>query len=213
MDPLPLHLFYQSYVGIWLLHRDLWYEIGGYDERFIYMDWMEVDMILRLSPKYTLINLGELTDHDIYHLDHGPARVAWSTQRNRKWNPVRDLDNLPEEVYPNSENWGLTQYPLEVLPAVLPEAAQAKTLDPPRFKWLAFFLLLLMGGVPVALDNIIIKLQRLRPLFLRIWWLLFAPSTWKNRIQSVRDTVSGQPLASWPKLLMTRWSQRQILNK
>jgi len=199
MDPLPPHLFYQSYVGIWLLHRDVWYECGGYDERFIYMDWQEVDMILRLTPKYTLVNLGELTDHDLYHLDHGPARAAWSANRNRKTNPARDLDNRPEKLYPNGENWGLVQYPLEVLHQ---ENAPADAFNSPRFKWLSFAFLLMISGAQIAWDKLIFLLIGMR-------WFLFASSTWKNRVRVVRGTVSGRPLLSWPGLLLTRWIERR----
>ena len=203
MDPLPPHLFYQSYVGIWLLHRDLWYECGGYDERFIYMDWQEVDMMLRLSPKYTLINLGELTNHDMYHLDHGPARVAWSAHRNRKCNPVRDLDNLPEEAYPNNENWGLIQYPLEILPCPPDNApAQEATPNSSWLKWPAFILLSLISGVQIAGDKLILSVTRVRRFF-------FAFSTWKNRARIARQTVAGQPFFSWPRLLLTRWMERR----
>jgi hypothetical protein len=212
MDPLPPHLFYQIYVGIWLMPRKVWHECGGYDERFIYMDWQEVDMILRLTPKYTLINLGELTDHDLYHLDHGPPRAAWSTNRNRKTNPVRDLDNRPEEFYPNDKNWGLNQYPLELLPYSTDQAGiKAGIFNPSPFKWPSFILLLLLSGVQIIGDKLIIRLgiERFSRWAGPIWWSLFASSTWKNRAQIARETVAGQPLTSWPRLLRTRWNERR----
>jgi hypothetical protein len=215
MNPLPPHLFYQSYVGIWLLHRDLWYECGGLDERFIYMDWMEVDMILRLTPKYTLVNLGELTDLDLYHLDHGPARVEWSAQRNRKQNPIRDLDNLPDEVHPNGENWGLIQYPLEVLPYSLDKAsARETTLDRWSWRnWLGLMYVLLISGALIVWDHLIIGAVRLWNKLIHIlapiWWFFFASSTWRNRARVARETVSGQPLHSWPRLLVARWMERR----
>src|SRR6185295_17948117 len=64
------HLFWTSYVGIWLAHRNLWHESGGYDERMIYYNWMETDMISRLRRAYPIVDLGELTGHDFYHLEH-----------------------------------------------------------------------------------------------------------------------------------------------
>jgi hypothetical protein len=206
MNPLPPHLFYQSYVGIWLLHRDLWYECGGYDERFIYMDWQEVDMMLRLT-KYTLVNLGELTDHDLYHLDHGPARIAWSAQRNRKCNPSRDVDNRPEEDYPNDEKWGLMRYHLEVLPYPIDqEETQNRILYPSLFKRLIFVFQVLISGVQIAWDKMLDSLESMGR---SMRWSIFALSTWTNRARVVRETVSGRPLLSWPRLLLTRWMERR----
>jgi hypothetical protein len=203
MDPLPPHLWYQMYVGIWLLHRNLWYECGGYDERFIYMDWQEVDMILRLTPRYTLINLGELTDHDMYHLDHGPPRVAWSASRNRKTNPVRDLDNRPEQIYPNSEDWGLVQYPLEVLPySPRRDGGETGIPDQPRFSWLAFTSLLLFSGVQIAVDKLIVSLTGGRRFEFHFY------SAWRHRVRVAWETVRGKPLISWPRQLVTRWNER-----
>lgn len=215
MDPPPPHLYYQSYIGILLFHRNLWNECGGYDERFIYMDFMEFDIILRLTLKHAFVNLGEIVDHDFYHLDHGPARVAWSASRNRKVNPVRDLDNRPEEIHPNSENWGLIQYPLEVLPySSDPASTQAKRVDQPRFKWMAFALLLLFSGVQIAGDKLILSLMAAwRWMAARGWMagqrLVAFYFKWGNRTRVAWETVSGQPLDRWPGLLMTRWSERQ----
>ena len=47
-------------VGIWLAHRDLWSECGGYDERMIYMNDMDTNMIERLRMEYELVDLGSL---------------------------------------------------------------------------------------------------------------------------------------------------------
>jgi hypothetical protein len=202
MDPLPPHLFYQSYVGIWLLHRDLWFECGGYDERFIYMDWQEVDMILRLTPKHTLINLGELTDHDLYHLDHGHPLEPWSASRNRKTNPIRNLEHLPEEFYPNREDWGLMQYTFDIS-AYSPGRydIQVDTLKPSSFAWLNFVALLLLSGLQIAWDNFLIfTIIPLRN-------SLFSLKVWKRRSQTVRETIAGEPMVRWPRLLMNRWSK------
>ena len=112
--PPPLYA-YMSYIGILLFHRDLWYQCGGYDEQFIYMDCMEYDIILRLVKKNIFVNLGEIVNYDFYHLDHELPRKPLRYGRNRKTNPARTLDNLPEKLNPNGENWGLIQYPLEVV--------------------------------------------------------------------------------------------------
>lgn len=188
MDPLPPHLFYQSYVGIWMLHRDVWFECRGYDERFIYMDWQEVDMMLRLS-KYTLVNLGELTDHDMYHLDHGPARVAWSSQRNRKSNPVRDPDNPPDAFAPNGPDWGLNAYDLPPMPALASQAAEQEIRAPHALRWPAFLALCVWAWSHVKIDRLIVWM---RPPF--------------RKVGVAIETVAGQPIARWPKLLLARWN-------
>ena len=214
MAPMPAHLFFQSYVGIWLMHRDLWQEAGGFDERFIYMDWMEADMILRLTPKHTLVNLGELTDHDLYHLDHGPARVAWGTQRNRKQNPVRNLEHMPETSHPNGEGWGLLAYPLEVLPY---PAGRAQTVAesqrwPGWHEWLGLLRALVISGALMLGDRLIIGAGWARRTLIRVlapvWWFFFAPSSWKNRLAMARRILAGQPAQQWPRLLMARWRHR-----
>jgi hypothetical protein len=204
MNPLPPHLFYQSFVGIWLLHRNLWYECGGYDERFIYMDWQEVDMILRLTPKYMLINLGELTDHDLYHMDHAHPLGAWEAGRNRKSNPTRDFDNRPEEFFPNGEDWGLIRYPLELLPALShPETEKVAASGQSRAKWLAFTLVTLVSGSQIALDTML--LYSLMPARRRLFFLY---TVWKRRARIAWETIAGEPLVTWPRLLMNRWSRR-----
>ncbi|HUS22408.1 MAG TPA: hypothetical protein VMZ66_10400, partial [Aeromicrobium sp.] len=63
-------VIYRNAVGVWLAHRDLWRECGGYDERMIYMNDMEIDMVERLLPKYPIMDLGAQIGYDFYHLDH-----------------------------------------------------------------------------------------------------------------------------------------------
>jgi hypothetical protein len=192
MDPLPPHLFYQSYVGIWMLHRDVWFGCGGYDESFIYMDWQEVDFMLRLAPDYHLVDLGELTDHDLYHLDHGPARVPWSSQRNRKTNPVRDTYRLPPVRNPNGPDWGLNQYEIPLEPGVANAAADAAIQSPSMFRWPGFVLLALWTFLQVQIDNLIVWA---RPPF--------------RKIGVIFEVTKGQPMAKWPRLLLDRWNLPQ----
>jgi hypothetical protein len=227
MYPMPPHLFYVSFVGIWLLHRDIWYECGGYNEEFIYMDWQEAEMILRLTPKYTLVNLGELVNHDLYHLDHvlvdplKPLRAG----RNRKVNPSRMLDNRPEKVYPNSENWGLTQYPLEVLPYPRDQVNTNEVRSVwSRLRWLAFLNALLISSAQIAADHMVMGLRRatkranrlaviikgkLNRLGVKGWWSFLAPSIWRHRLRVLGKTISGQPFVTWPRLLFERWMNRR----
>jgi hypothetical protein len=160
MDPPPPERFYQSYVGIWLLHRDIWEECGGYDERFLYMDWQEVDMILRLTPKYALVNFGEITDHDIYHLDHGNPWVSWGTRRHRRTNPIRDLEHMPDAFYPNGASWGLADRPLE-LRGASDEGAGFAWERETRSAWAALLVVLVVAGIQSAGDWGIVHMKSL----------------------------------------------------
>jgi hypothetical protein len=195
---------YASDVGIWLLHRNLWHECGGYDERLIYMNEMEPDMVHRLlKKKYELVDLGKLVNYDFYHLDHYHPWRSRKSSTHRKVN-LSTESAAPQVVHPNSENWGLNQYPLELLPYPSDQVGiEAEIFNPPRFKWLSFILLLLLTGVQIIGDKLIIRLgvERFNRWVSPVWWFLFASSTWKNRTQIARETVAGQPFISWPRLL------------
>lgn len=200
MEPPPPHLYYQSYIGILLFHRNLWYACGGYDERFMYMDYMEFDIVLRLTQKYTFVNSGELVNHDFYHLDHNTGR---GFNRARKENPVRDIDNLPEEFHPNDKDWGLNEYSLEVLPysreRPVPEAEKVNRF---QSNWIGFTLVVLSTGASMAWDSLSVQLNVSRRFLTRCSYL------WKVRAGVARDTVYGQPLRRWPGLLSNLWTEK-----
>src|SRR5207249_10629851 len=106
--------FYLAGVGIWHLHRNLWSACGGYDERMIYMNGMETNMINRLLRKYEVVKLGKLVNYDFYHLEHYHPRTTRKSSTHRKVNPHLPFSR-PDTSYPNSENWGLMEYPLRQL--------------------------------------------------------------------------------------------------
>ena len=210
-------IFWTSYVGILLVHRDGWHEIGGYNEQFIYYDWMEVDLILRLRQKYPVVDLGKLVDYDFYHLDHYQLHASWSAVLHPRATSAKsnsyilNLDTPPEILHPNGENWGLHQYALEVVNGI-----DIETTVLAQSGGLAFVLLLLLALLRTTWDTLNLNLFRLvmtlRSFFfayvMKVWWFLFAPSSWRGRIRTVQATVSGQPLYSWPKLLMARLYQK-----
>ena len=113
--------FWSYEVGIWLMHRNLWTEGHGYDERLIYFNWMEAEMVLRLNQKYPIVNLGEVVGYDFYHLGHysryAPRR---SNHAKRKRNRAVDFNTPPVSLSVNSEEWGLAKLPLQ------PESAKAR---------------------------------------------------------------------------------------
>jgi hypothetical protein len=202
MEPPPPHLYYQSYIGILLFHRDLWHACGGYDERFIYMDFMEFDIILRLTRKFHFVNLGELVDHDFYHLDHGHPMEPWSASRGRKANPVRDLDNPPETFKPNTDRWGLVDYELPPLPALRGVGAPLESHGL-LLNWMGFALLTLLSGAQIAWDNVVITIWMSARRLLLTWL-----DTWRWRLRVAYETITGEPVLAWPRLLFERWNRK-----
>ena len=202
--PLPEADYYKSYVGIWLIHRDRWFEIGGYDESFRYINWMEVDMILRLEPECRFVNLGRIIDHAVYHLDHMHPLVYWGAKgRVRKENPVRDRDHLPPHKRPNGSDWGLARDPLStrayrLKPAEAERAAEQIT----RARWGAFVGRTTWFGIRWLSDRIAMGL------LIALGWglgrvLALAPS-WRARMRGHREALRGHPMSRWPAVLRSR---------
>jgi hypothetical protein len=101
------HFLVGNPVGIMLLHRKIWEECGGYDERLIYWGWMEADMAYRLQNKYPIVDLGSMVENDFYHLEHYDPSLPRNTPR--KMNP-KITEGL--SLFPNESAWGLINYPL-----------------------------------------------------------------------------------------------------
>jgi len=180
--------FYYASVGIWLVHRNLWNECGGYDERMIYMNDMEYNMISRLLQKYQMVDLGKLVDYDFYHLEHYHPRSVRKARAHRKINP-----DQAHVFHPNRKDWGLIQPPLDILPYYASEGrVQKATLSQRCFELPDFLLVLVSSGIQMAWD-IAIKQY----------------SIWSHRARAAWNTVRKQPLVSWPRLLMSLWVQRQ----
>ncbi len=113
------NLFWTSYVGIWMMHRNLWEECGGYDERMIYYNWMEADMICRLRASYPVVNLGALTGYDFYHLEHYHPRTSLFTRPHVIKNAPVNLTGPAPPRHPNGSSWGLRDVELRISPARL----------------------------------------------------------------------------------------------
>ena len=153
----PAHYFYHVYIGILLMHRDIWYACGGFDEQFIYMDYMELDMTLRLSTKYQVINFGELVDCAFYHLDHERPRVSRHVNRyERKTNPLRSLDDMPGEFSPNAAGWGLHDRPIDVVSAPPVQETPAGARRRPHTEWTMFVATSLLSTLQAAVDASIV---------------------------------------------------------
>lgn len=178
--------FYIAGVGIWLAHRDLWHECGGYDERMIYMNAMETNMILRLQKKYSqVVDIGKLSDYPFYHLEHYHPWKVRKTSTHRKVNPHLPFSE-PEEMNPNGPDWGLNNTKFEV--------TSGKTSKEPPPSNTSFVATMLLVAPRMSLDSI--------GLFLRD-----APARLWHRISVARETIAGKPVYSWPRLLKERWGR------
>jgi hypothetical protein len=182
----PRSKFYTAGVGIWLLHRNLWHDCGGYDERMIYMNGMETNMVHRLLPKYEMINLGKLVDYDFYHLEHYHPHVVRKSSTYRKVN--KKLPDSGASLNPNGENWGLADYDF---PRFEVHDATAEDAQP---GFLSLPLVLLRLGPELGLDS-----------------LRIASARWKHRVNTVRTTVNKEPVLQWPRLLTQRWRERNSI--
>jgi hypothetical protein len=190
------NVFWTSYVGIWLLHRALWWACGGYDERLIYYNWMETDMILRLNQGQGVINLGKAVAFDFYHLEHYNPRENWFARSHAVRNTGIDLSTPPTILNPNGEDWGLIQYPLQLSPGLsIEKKFEANSLVLSRFNWSGFIVLLLSAQMRDIGDGLF-TLPRLIWRFLRFWGY---------RAKIAWETVRGHPVNRWTRLLKQRW--------
>lgn len=110
--PIDQHLippWWDEFVGILLLHRNLWFKCRAYDERLIYWGWMETDLGYRIAQKHELVNIGPLVNYDFYHLEHAHHRTPGNSRR-------RNTQLSNNHYIPNGETWGLSGYELKVCP-------------------------------------------------------------------------------------------------
>jgi len=196
-NPATGDVFWTSSVGIWLAHRHLWHECGGYDERLIYYNWMETDMIRRLGQKYPIVNLGELTDHDFYHLEHYPPRTAWRAREHAKKNADIDMATPPKNFSPNTHDWGLHAYRLTPVPSAEATGVGASpALDDGRTGFAIFVLLMLRLAACTVSDRMF------------IFWMVHH-QVWSRRFRRVRQELAGRPVTRWPGVVWGLWTDRR----
>jgi hypothetical protein len=194
----PRKPIWRSPVGIWLVHRDLWTECGGYEERMIYLNDMEENMVVRLMQRHEVVDLGKSTNYAFFHLEHKHPWDGRKAARNRK---VNDKSfKTPALFLANGENWGLRQYVLEVKPA----RAAIRQTDRRWLglveEWTAFIGGTLLVGSRIALDAL------MRSVAGR--WLFQNYCRWRSRIGNIRKAVARQPASSWPGIVGRLWVGR-----
>lgn len=101
-----------SPVGILMMHRDMWEDIGGYDERLIYYWFMDVDLGTRLIKKYSIVNIGQKFGYNFFHLEH--IRTGFKFRHShRKLNPDWSKSFDKPVLNPNGPYWGMKNYDLK----------------------------------------------------------------------------------------------------
>ena len=183
------NVFWTSYVGIWLVHRDLWHECGGYDERLIYYNEMETDMICRLRQKYRIVDLGELTSHDFYHLEHYHPRRSWFARSHAIKNAAVDPATPTNVLQPNTETWGLREHNLTAQPIVPGRSVAASDAFGRWWNEMASFTLLILRLAAGTVSD----------------WIVVPWTVLCRRVRRVHQELAGQRVASWTPVLWKLW--------
>ena len=55
--------------GLIMMHRELWQESGGYDERLIYFGWADIELSERITGKYSWMDMRDLNLY-LFHMGH-----------------------------------------------------------------------------------------------------------------------------------------------
>jgi len=185
-SPVPI---YDAAVGIWLVRRDVWHECGGYDERMIYMNGMESNMVRRLLPNHTMVDLGARCDYDFFHLEHYYPWTVRKSSTYRKVNPHLPF-SAPDEINPNGPAWGLRDLALDVTQAAgRPDAVpqHGATASFVAFGFLLARLLPVMAADAIGLAT-------------RRHW---------QRVRRIGQLLADHPVRSWPTVIVTRWKARR----
>jgi hypothetical protein len=112
--------FYGGAVGVMMVQKDLYLEHKGFNEKLVYMNSMDTEMMNRIAAKEDVYNLGLRIDADFYHQFHGRDEGASNdaTQPHAKEEGVRKTNPLDVRKYlfpnDNPENWGLKDETLTI---------------------------------------------------------------------------------------------------
>jgi hypothetical protein len=90
-----------------VMHRDIWHALRGMDETMLYWGWMDIDVCLRMTQRYPIIELGNFGICGV-HLQHYFQVPNDPVFRERKNNPPNDRPSFAV----NDENWGLNNVDL-----------------------------------------------------------------------------------------------------
>ncbi len=96
--------------GMMMMHRDIWFDVRGYDERLLYWGWMEIDLGMRITKKYEWCDVTRNFGIILFHMEHIKGTPTDPRPTERRTNPM----DRPVAIKANDENWGMAD-------AVLPE--------------------------------------------------------------------------------------------
>ena len=192
--------------GFVMMHKKLWYECRGYDERLIHWGWMDIDLALRVKQKCPWMNLEDAGLPVVFHLEHYHPSTGRRTTRER--NPMR-RDNQHQ---PNEGSWGIGAYSLQESDSFrdLEDLGDPNTVDRQKMHLTRGLLFAIIQVVLTAAWQSIRKravnqLGGLLPGRVASLGLL-----WRRRIAYVWQELRDQPVKRWPRFLKMLWKQRQI---
>jgi hypothetical protein len=100
----PLLPFYMGRAGALVMHRDIWSECQGNDERLVFWGYNDIDLSLRLRLKYACLDYYQTNRMSVFHLEHYPSR------NDKQSAPKKFNLHVFNPLVVNDENWGLAQY-------------------------------------------------------------------------------------------------------
>ncbi|MCS6850941.1 MAG: glycosyltransferase family 2 protein [Gemmataceae bacterium] len=101
---------YAAPTALVLLHRDIWHACRGYDQRFLYWGWMDIDLALRVTQRYPLLYLSNF-GVNLIHLEHYAQRNYQDPEHQPRRANFPDDDPAFEA---NDADWGLASHQLEL---------------------------------------------------------------------------------------------------
>lgn len=156
--------FWQSPVGIMLMHRNIWFKARGYDERLLYWGWMESDFVIRIKKENPIVDFRKYVGNFFYHLEHYHNLTNYKN-RNGLATPRKKNETIAnsESYAANDENWGLKLYSLNLESYKIEEVENwnnPHSIPPKLLKNYPFFLLKMK--VMLKYDDLIIALPDIK---------------------------------------------------
>lgn len=139
-------------VGIVFMHRDLWWELRGYDEHLIYWGWMETDLAYRIQMKYSVVRLRRKMKKSFFHLEHIKLRLP---KIPRQKNP-RGVSKI---FIPNSDSWGnLTAQNLTVKNYDIVSKPYSKQQNFSYIQDIYLMLIGILGIIPMIVFSLLLRI-------------------------------------------------------